>query len=383
MYNEGSRESPSIPDLDRTIVTDDNDQSDNSEVGRNEGLEVPIEYSLASLHHHESRHAVPYEPALEQVTQHEHRDRFAEKYTTEVEHTKSPPDVSTEFYPHDNCSTPPKAQRKTVSQETSAEDGECKEEIIPLMDPHDISHNLDDPAIDDSPIRVTVHEPGPRCVICCLDNGKPLLRFHPVDHDLLVSAAAPSVNTFMMDLSLHVFCGRTASILPNINRPELEILPKAGIKNKHGIGQEVNAALARTRFAVLNEPGSKEKCFYLVREFEANLAAVRHTYVQYHQPIDMAPMMLGNYFPVDGQVQMMHHQAPPVIEQQIEAFMDMQREEIREVESPPRKKAKNGAPQYPKQVCPCGGSYSTPSSWRNHSQTRRHLRWEEDCLREA
>ena len=111
--------------------------------------------------------------------------------------------------------------------------------------------------------------------------GRPIIRFAPVDNALHAAAAAPGVATFSQDVQLHVFCGKTASILPNVNSPELEILTKAGLKNKHGIGPEVNAALARTRCAILHQDGAKEKNYYLVREFEAHLAAIRHTHINF------------------------------------------------------------------------------------------------------
>ena len=120
------------------------------------------------------------------------------------------------------------------------------------------------------------------CRICHKMDDRPVLQFAPVEYEMNVTAAAPHVQTFPLDIALHVFCGKTASILPNINQPEYEILTKAGIKNKHGIGGEVNAALSRTRCAILHEGAGKEKQFYLVREFEAHLAAVRG-YIQNNQ----------------------------------------------------------------------------------------------------
>lgn len=131
-----------------------------------------------------------------------------------------------------------------------------------------------------------------RCRICGqgMLEGRPVLRFMPVEHSLAASRAAPSVRTFTEDICLHIFCGKTASILSNVNRPELEILTKAGLKNKHGIGAEVNAALARTRLAVLvslqdaspqSTSAPKEKQYYLVREFEAHLAAIRCTHIEF------------------------------------------------------------------------------------------------------
>jgi hypothetical protein len=122
--------------------------------------------------------------------------------------------------------------------------------------------------------------PGPAaCVICHrpAEDGRPLLHFAPVPHDASVMSSAPTVRTFPQRVFLHVFCGKTASILPHVNQPDLEILSKAGLKNKHGTGPEVNASLARTRSACVNPPTTKDKEFYLVREFEAHLSAVRGT----------------------------------------------------------------------------------------------------------
>jgi hypothetical protein len=121
------------------------------------------------------------------------------------------------------------------------------------------------------------------CRICGSGSaeGRPILRFLPVEHDMAAATAAPSVTSFTEDIALHIFCGKTASILPSVNQPELEILTKAGLKNKHGIGPEVNASLARTRCAILQQDGAKEKHYYLVREFEAHLAAIRHTHITF------------------------------------------------------------------------------------------------------
>lgn len=154
-----------------------------------------------------------------------------------------------------------------------------------------------------------------RCRVCGqgVTEGRPLLRFLPMDPALaaLTTRALPQnippVTTFADDVSLHVFCGKTASILPSVNQPDLEILTKAGLKNKHGIGAEVNAALARTRCAALVTQGSEEttslvtstgagtpsststdnkqgKQYFLVREFEAHLAAIRSTHIHIGSP---------------------------------------------------------------------------------------------------
>jgi hypothetical protein len=147
-----------------------------------------------------------------------------------------------------------------------------------------------------------------RCRICQQGEyeGRPIIRFlasNHNDHRLTTSSPGggtlhpppppppPGVSSFTEEIQLHVFCGKTASILPNVNQPDLEILTKAGLKNKHGIGPEVNAALARTRCAVIpNSTGSndtssssssKEKQYYLVREFEAHLASIRNAHINF------------------------------------------------------------------------------------------------------
>lgn len=114
-----------------------------------------------------------------------------------------------------------------------------------------------------------------KCRICNKSDDRAMIHFSPTGTDPTVAQIAPHVTTFSEDLALHVFCAKTASILPTTNMPQYEILSKAGVKNKHGIGNEVNTALARTRCAVTPGPGGKDKQFYLVQEVEANLAGVR------------------------------------------------------------------------------------------------------------
>jgi len=136
-----------------------------------------------------------------------------------------------------------------------------------------------DNTLSSQPYVVDNNEPPQlKCRICGKgpdDDGRILLRFLPTQIDINTATIAPGVVTFGQDISLHVFCGKTASILPNVNQPDLEILSKAGIKNKHGIGPEVNGALARTRSSTLQQEGTKEKTFYIVKEFEAHLATIR------------------------------------------------------------------------------------------------------------
>uniref|UniRef100_A0A7S4T5B4 Uncharacterized protein n=1 Tax=Ditylum brightwellii TaxID=49249 RepID=A0A7S4T5B4_9STRA len=97
------------------------------------------------------------------------------------------------------------------------------------------------------------------CRICGKgDDGRAMVRFLPDPKE-------PELE----DITLHVFCGKTASILSNVSMPHYEILSKAGLKNKHGIGPDVSAAIQLTRSAaVIDRP---EKEFYLVKEFEAKL----------------------------------------------------------------------------------------------------------------
>jgi len=119
-------------------------------------------------------------------------------------------------------------------------------------------------------------EGDPVCRICRVLDDRPLLRFHPSDW-------APSVTpTCSQHIALHQFCGKTASILQD--QPDLEILTKAGLKRKHGIGSEIQAALARTRSATADN----NNVFYLVREFEAHLAAIK------------APLMVPPPLPMVG-----------------------------------------------------------------------------------
>lgn len=171
------------------------------------------------------------------------------------------------------------------------------------------------PGADTSPL-------GP-CRICGQPaHSRPVVRFVPAPATAAVAKAAPGVTTFGEDICLHIFCGKTAGFLPGGSDPGLEIMTKAGIKNKFGIGQAVNAALARTRPGVpvavpeqlrdgerpdsacaaslagettgtgegsaaaaaaasSASAASKERQFYLVREFEAHLAGIRNTILRF------------------------------------------------------------------------------------------------------
>jgi hypothetical protein len=146
-----------------------------------------------------------------------------------------------------------------------------------------------------------------------------MLRFLPTIIPGDVATTSSNVtDTFSEDVWLHIFCGKTAGFVFISNNPhhhhhhhhhtttagdthqqqqindnnknaKWEIMSKAGLKHKHGIGREVNAALNRTRFAMVPDSnataasmsGSNKKQslasrqYYLVREFEANLIAVQ------------------------------------------------------------------------------------------------------------
>ena len=51
------------------------------------------------------------------------------------------------------------------------------------------------------------------CRICGGGNieGRQIIRFLPVEHDMAAASAAPSVISFTEDIALHIFCGKTAS----------------------------------------------------------------------------------------------------------------------------------------------------------------------------
>lgn len=70
---------------------------------------------------------------------------------------------------------------------------------------------------------------------------------------------------------IHEFCGKTAAILPKINRPDLEILPKSGIKKKFGTGPILTVALQRARTAVVDG-----KVYYLTAEVQEHVSQLSH-----------------------------------------------------------------------------------------------------------
>ena len=100
------------------------------------------------------------------------------------------------------------------------------------------------------------------CKVCGIgDDGRRLCHFLPTQDE-------PE------EILLHVFCGKTAAILPHVNRPDLEILTKAGVKNKHGTGVSVTLALQRCRSAKVNDPSNREQEYFLSKEFERIYHAV-------------------------------------------------------------------------------------------------------------
>jgi hypothetical protein len=104
---------------------------------------------------------------------------------------------------------------------------------------------------------------------------------------------------------LHVFCGKIAAILPKINRPDLEILTKSGIKHKYGTGPRVLVALHRSRASKIPaEKKKREQCYYLVKEIEDHLNPViyqrdhrEYLLQQCQQSIHNAPEQSTGYVP--------------------------------------------------------------------------------------
>jgi len=253
------------------------------------------------------------------------------------------------------------------------------------------------------------------CLVCGIcgrdgDDGRPMLHFLPVEHDLAAATAAPEVISFPADIALHVFCGKTASILPTVNQPQLEILTKAGLKNKHGIGAEVNAALARTRCAIHAQEGGKEKHYYLVREFEAHLAAIRHTHVSFeseeppdrypdHQEVAHAPRD-HHHHDNNNNHQQQHHLQHASLYESLKHLGAQQKSvpmkaSAGQMYKPGHRQRDTALPygmmddtsnstEDGKIRCGCGGTHlatGTPrgvQSWRNHVITKRHQKWMED-----
>jgi hypothetical protein len=140
----------------------------------------------------------------------------------------------------------------------------------------------------------------PVCRVCCQSSAshqntnRPMIRFLPTVTPTCIDPASVE-NTFGEDVSLHIFCGKTASFVflnnnNNSSNAKWEIISKAGLKHKYGIGPEVNAALASTRCAILDggsagvasmssrnkKQSLASRSFYLVREFEAVFAVIQN-----------------------------------------------------------------------------------------------------------
>lgn len=237
------------------------------------------------------------------------------------------------------------------------------------------------------------------CRICNKggEDGRAMIHFPPVEVDVTVAQIAPQVTTFTEDLAMHVFCGKTASILPNVNMPQYEILSKAGIKNKHGIGTEINTALARTRCATVAAPGAKEKQFYLVQEFEAIIAAIRFaTGSLNYQQQQQHPQ--SQEITIPAHPHHMYAQAP-MSEQFATSSVAASGTKVVPAKAG-KTAAKAGRNQeqvwvYPAQSevqvnadgkvqCACGGTHLPTgtakgvASWRSHVMTKRHQKWMED-----
>jgi hypothetical protein len=234
------------------------------------------------------------------------------------------------------------------------------------------------------------------CRICGKgDDGRQLCRFLPVEHDI-----HSAIMTWSEDITLHVFCGKTASILPHVNLPEYEILSKAGLKNKHGIGPEVNGALARTRSSIVQAEGAKEKYFFLVKEFESNLAAIRNAIQQPYHAVATVPINQYHHIPSHHTH---HHLLDPYATHDYYASVSPLPPTLYSTNKPAVHRASSGGSvKYSskdqwslppaegtvtadgKIRCGCGGVHlptGTPkgdASWRSHVMTKRHQKWMED-----
>jgi len=260
----------------------------------------------------------------------------------------------------------------------------------------------------------TCEHPPETCQICgqnSMGNSRAMVRFLP-------TANATT------DISLHVFCGKIASILPQIAQPHLEILVTAGLKNKHGIGPYVNFALARTRSAVAQggeaekDPRRLDKEYYLVQEFEEHLKSIRglqlnrkglvtslpnHLQLQSKPKVHKAsrkslklddsfandrkevqqPDQTGSFHPasldrvkscapvLQNPTTLMQNSFPSHA-----ASLD-RRQEIASAHRPA------DTPSLRRMRCPCGGTYKGPARWKAHMKTPRHVRWETHATSES
>jgi len=256
-----------------------------------------------------------------------------------------------------------------------------------------VSTSLDDMALAAAEAAAAVTDG--ICRICGKgDEGKQLCRFLPVDHDV-----TSGIVTWSEDITVHVFCGKTAGILPHVNLPEYEILSKAGLKNKHGIGPEVNGALARTRSSMVQAEGAKEKYFYLVKEFESNLAAIRNAAQQpFLVTADLPPpqyLHLPPHHLLQNDIYSAHdyYHSLPTLPHPYNA-VNIKPTVHRASNSSVAKYSSKDQWSLPtievtvtadgKIRCGCGGVHlptGTPkgdASWRSHVMTKRHQKWMEE-----
>jgi hypothetical protein len=204
------------------------------------------------------------------------------------------------------------------------------------------------------------------------------------------------------DITLHEFCGKTAGIMPRANS-DYEILSRAGIRNKHGTGSDVDSALARSRHAV-TMGDAKAEYFYLACEFEAHLKAVRGAILA--QEIERRQQQSAQYLSHDAVYHALndnHHQMfiplapeppPRPNNQQHQSVAERLLPHSHPKPVPVRASARAvKKPEIPKSVfeaadatvrCGCGGTYlflpgttRGKTSWRNHIKTKRHVRWME------
>jgi len=297
----------------------------------------------------------------------------------------------------------------------------------PIPQPEQLSStkevNLEDPVKSLSLLSYTsaskssVAPPLP-CSICgksLVELGKAMVRFLPT-------------STSQSDISLHVFCGKTASILPTISQPQHEISLKAGLKNKHGIGPDINFALARTRSTVAQGGEAEkdlrrlEKEYYLVQEFEENLASLRKSNPNHGSKGHVLGASSGKFsktkrpFPNEGcnpatensskfrgkkpqKVQKMkqnkmkaqshvqypkHHLQVQQSQQEwtfVHDHVALTNQVNLHSQTMAAKMMLTNDSRQDKITCPCGGAYwptctaKGRSSWKAHAQTKRHIKW--------
>lgn len=224
---------------------------------------------------------------------------------------------------------------------------------------------------------VVGHEQLPRnCQICgksLMDASRAMVYFPPSE-----SAS--------FHVALHVFCGKTASILPQIAQPNLEIMLKAGLKNKHGIGPDVNFALARTRSAVAQggeaekDPKRLDKEYYLVKEFEGHLGSIRSLHCK--PPAQEYQMMAHSF--ASANATKFPSNKPQVHKAFTNSGMSMRPYTYTKEKNNLFDSVSSDVTQAPAGMrhgrvrCPCGGIYNPTkgtTSWKAHIKTKRHLLW--------